>query len=99
MKGQADGYSSSHPKPEDIFLLVEISNSTVEYDLGTKVGLYASSGIKEYWVVGLPNKQVWLHRKPAGNRYLDVRAVNSGEIAPLEFLNVEINVGNLFKHS
>lgn len=79
VKARADGYSSSHPKPEDIYLLVEISNSTVEYDLGTKAKLYSNSGIKEYWVVDLPNKQVWLHRKPARNRYLDVREVSSGQ--------------------
>ena len=63
------GIPARIPNPRIFFLLVEISNSTVEYDLGTKAKLYANSGIKEYWVVDLPNKQVWLHREPEGNRY------------------------------
>lgn len=47
-------------------------------------------------MVDLPNKQVWLHRRPTGTRYLDVQSVNAGAITLLE-VSVEVNVNNLFE--
>ncbi|MFN7503897.1 MAG: Uma2 family endonuclease [Dolichospermum sp.] len=48
-----DNYLSSHPKPSDILLLIEISNSTLKYDREIKLPLYAEAGISDYWIFNL----------------------------------------------
>lgn len=42
-----------NPKPEDLRLVVEVSDSTYEYDRTIKAALYARAGIREYWVIDL----------------------------------------------
>ena len=65
------GYPASHPGPDDVLLLVEVSDSTIRADLGAKRALYARAGIAEYWVVDLTKDVVHVHRTPAGGRYAD----------------------------
>ena len=48
-----DNYLSSHPKPCDILLVIEISNSTLKYDREVKLPLYAEAGISDYWIFNL----------------------------------------------
>jgi Uma2 family endonuclease len=48
-----DNYLSSHPKPSDILLVIEISNSTLKYDREVKLPLYAEAGISDYWIFNL----------------------------------------------
>jgi Uma2 family endonuclease len=55
--------------PADIRLLVEIADTTVNYDLGKKARLYARAGIVEYWVVDIPNTLVHVHRVPVQDAY------------------------------
>jgi Uma2 family endonuclease len=64
--------SDSIPKPEDIRLLIEASDSTLRYDLTTKALLYARAGIVEYWVVSLPDRALTVHRDPQQGLYRDV---------------------------
>lgn len=47
-RGQADDYLSNHPLPEDILLIIEVSDSTLDYDQNTKLTLYAEDGISDY---------------------------------------------------
>jgi Uma2 family endonuclease len=51
-------WRGQHPGPADISLVIEISESSLLYDLGQKLELYKSAGIKEYWVVNLKGAQV-----------------------------------------
>jgi Uma2 family endonuclease len=53
-------------KPKDIMLLVEASDSSLSYDLGRKAKIYASIGIREYWVVNATKLSVRVHRLPDG---------------------------------
>ena len=53
-------------KPKDIMLLVEASDSSLNYDLGRKAEIYASIGIREYWVVNATKLTVRVHRLAAG---------------------------------
>jgi Uma2 family endonuclease len=70
LKPKRGGYRRAHPTPEHVLLLIEISDSTLRYDLDVKARLYAMHGVPEYWVVDLPTKRVWRHREPEGTRYL-----------------------------
>ncbi|MEO1133237.1 MAG: Uma2 family endonuclease [Cyanobacteria bacterium J06639_1] len=88
-------YRQRHPYPEDIFLVVEISRTTLSYDLDAKARLYASARIRDYWVIDLVDRQVWVHRQPAGDRYQSVEAIASGSINLVAFPDVEVDVDRL----
>lgn len=75
---------ASNPQPEDILLLVEISDSTVHFDLGKKAKLYARAAIMEYWVLDIPGKRLVVHREPEEGRYRRVVAYEAQEeVVPL----------------
>lgn len=64
VRNQEDNYLSSHPHPEDILLLIEVADSTLEYDQETKLRLYAEAGILDYWIVNLVNNQLETYNQP-----------------------------------
>ncbi len=56
--------TTGHPSPENIFLLIEISEETLLYDRGKKCRAYALAGIREYWIINLKDRQLELHLNP-----------------------------------
>lgn len=79
-------YSSRHPAPEDILLLVEVSSTTLETDLGPKLEKYADAGISEYWIADLGTREWIVHRDCAPGRYRSIIRVSFDEaIAPQAF--------------
>ncbi len=68
------------PTPADIFLLIEVSDTTLRYDRTTKATLYARYGIVEYWIVDVQNNAVILHREPGEDGYLVTREAAREEV-------------------
>ncbi len=66
-----DEYGAQHPRPEDVFLLIEVADSSLAFDLKVKTSLYAQAGIPEYWIVNIPERQVEVFRQPSGKDYLE----------------------------
>ncbi len=64
VKNKQDNYLSSHPQPEDILLVIEVSDSTLRYDQETKLSLYAEDKISHYWLVNLIDKQLEMYSEP-----------------------------------
>ncbi len=80
LRPRADFYSSGKPRPADVLLLVEVSDSSLPFDRDVKGPLYAENGIAEYWVVKLQDICIEVHRRPQPDgRYADVRTVGRGE--------------------
>ena len=69
---RADYYAAEQAGPQDILLLVEVADTTVRYDLDTKVPLYARSGIPEVWVADITGERVVVHREPGPRGYREV---------------------------
>ncbi len=88
-------YLTHHPYPEDIYWLIEISNTTLEEDLGRKKKIYANAGINEYWVINLKTKEIIVFREPSGNDYKTKFTVNEGTISPISFPELQIEVKTL----
>jgi len=77
-------FLSANPQPSDIRLLVEISDSSLDYDLTVKARLYARAGIVEYWVVDVAGKRLFCHRNPVAGSYQSVTIYNEHEsVSPL----------------
>ncbi|MEH2357816.1 Uma2 family endonuclease [Nostoc sp.] len=66
-KGRDEDYLAHHPYPEDILLVIEISDKTIDYDQTIKLSLYAEAGICHYWIVNLPARQLERHSQPYQN--------------------------------
>jgi hypothetical protein len=58
-----------HPRPEEIFLLIEVADSSLAYDLGPKLKAYARAGIRELWVIDAIRRRVLIHRQPSADGY------------------------------
>jgi Uma2 family endonuclease len=57
-------YRDRRPQPDDIELIIEVSDSTLGRDRGSKMRLYAAYGIKEYWILNLIDRQLELYTEP-----------------------------------
>ncbi|MBL1208170.1 Uma2 family endonuclease [Geminocystis sp. GBBB08] len=88
-------YLKHHPYPEDIFWIIEFSQTTLNQDLGEKKDIYAQSGILEYWVVDLKNSQLKVFRDLKNNNYTSELTLTTGIINPLSFPQIIINVEQL----
>jgi Uma2 family endonuclease len=91
------GYPHDHPRPPDVYLLIEISDSSLDFDLGPKLELYARSGIREFWVVDVANNRVLVHRDPRDGKYASTATVEMSGTLQVEALPaVTIPVAALF---
>ena len=73
-----------NPRPDEIALMVEASNSSLAIDLGVKTRLYARAGIAEYWVADLRGRRIVAHRSPSDGVYGEILVFESGDaLAPL----------------
>jgi Uma2 family endonuclease len=79
-----DFYAAAHPEPADVVLLVEVADSSIDYDRTAKAELYARLGVAEYWIVDLNDDLVTCGSDPSAGRYRTVRAAGRGDVlAPL----------------
>ncbi len=62
-------YRESLPMPEDVLLLIEVSDTSLAYDRGVKLPLYARAGIREVWIVDLPGEVIERHTDPSMDGY------------------------------
>jgi Uma2 family endonuclease len=93
-------YRRGRPTAEDVLLVIEVSESTLRFDLSQKAELYAAAGILDYWVVDIADRSVVVHREPADGRYRDVRVFReSEEIRPLQIPEVKLNPASLWQTS
>lgn len=89
-------YLAHHPYPEDIFWLIEYSDTTLAKDLNTKQRIYAQAGILEYWVVNLQASELIVFRGISNDGYRAKTTSINGSIAPLSFPDLEVEVRRLF---
>ncbi len=90
-------FRDANPTPSDLRLVVEISDSTLGFDLTTKAELYARAGIVEYWVVDVAARRLIVHRDPREGLYRLVTAYSDQETAsPLASPHSDFRVEDAF---
>lgn len=95
LRPRVDGYRD-HPRAADLLLVIEVSDSSLEYDRGTKLPLYARAGIAEVWIVDLDGDRIEVYRDPGPSGHRDVRVVSRGEtLTPSAFPDVAIPVAEV----
>ena len=79
LRRRTDYYRSTPPTPEDVLLLIEVADSSVDYDRNEKLPRYAQAGIPEVWITVLPEGIIEAHTEPSGGRYTHTRIFAPGD--------------------
>ena len=79
LKRREDFYRHAHPRSDDILLLIEVSDTTLEYDRQIKLPLYARAGVPEVWIVNLNDERIETHTDPSGGVYQMTASAGRGE--------------------
>ena len=81
--------------PSDVYLLVEVADSSLEFDLGEKLARYAAAGIPEVWVANLRDRELVVNTEPDGSAYATVRVVPlDGMVSPQAFPDATLAVAD-----
>ena len=93
---RADFYRSAHPEPGDIFLVIEVADSTLATDQRIKMPLYARAGLPEAWLIDLQHELIQVYREPGPDGYRLVTTARRGErISPHAFPDRGLMVDDL----
>ena len=96
LRPQADVYKVRHPGPADVYLLVEVADTSLRFDRAVKLPLYARAGIPEVWIVDLQRQAIDVYRDPAGGSYAQPMTQRTGYTIGLSALpEVAVAVENL----
>ena len=80
-----DDYHKRHPRGDEVLLVVEVSDTTVQHDSTTKRDLYARAGVREYWVLDVGARQLTVHRKLKDGKFLQVETWAETDTVSPEF--------------
>ncbi len=97
LRPRQDFYATVDPGPDDVFLVIEVADTSLRYDQGIKVPLYARHGIPEVWVIDLAEERVFIYRDPhPGAGYRAVEVLGRGaRLAPQAFPELELAIDEL----
>ncbi len=100
LKPVPDDYTGRHPGPEDVFLLIEVADSTLTYDRGAKLPAYGRAGIQEVWIINLPERSIEVYREPHYLGYASKNVLREKDQArPQAFPDVAIDVQSLLRQA
>jgi Uma2 family endonuclease len=98
VKGTILDYAEHHPVPEDIYLVIEVADSTLKQDCEVKDQLYARSNIPEYWVVDIKNRQVRIFRDPTQTGYgSQLMLTETHSVSPLAFPEIALSIASILQ--
>ena len=97
LQPRSDFYASAHPGPADILLIIEVAQSSIDYDREFKSHVYARSAVHEYWLVDLNENVLTCYAAPGGGTYQSVRRYTRGQsLAPHLLPDCVISTDDLF---
>jgi Uma2 family endonuclease len=77
-------YANQHPGTDDLLVVIEVADSSLEFDLVTKALLYARAGVREYWVADVAGRRLHIHRQPSDEGYRSLWRADIGDTVALE---------------
>jgi len=98
LKPAGDDYTTQHPRPGDVFLVIEVADSTLDFDREEKLPAYGRAGIAEVWIINLVDRVVEVNREPHFAGYASRTVLRAGDKAqPLAFPDVAVDVAELLR--
>lgn len=96
LRPRADFYKHSLPGPEDVLLVIEVSDTTVRYDREVKIPLYARHGIPEAWLIDLEKRQLEVYLNPGSDGYRQILLPENRDlISPVLLSEITISIADL----
>ncbi len=90
---RSDFYYENHPTNSDVFLLIEVADSSLDFDQNTKLRLYAMHNIAEYWLLNVKEACLEVYLKPHNGLYTEKTTLRSGDkitLSQLENISIEV---------
>jgi len=92
---RTDFYRDALPTPRDVLLVIEVCETSGEFDRRVKLPLYAKAGIPEVWIVDLSREQIEVHRDPKLEGYQQSQIVGRGQTLTAQLLALELTVAEI----
>ena len=88
-------YADHHPGPQDVFLVIEVADTSLEYDRNLKIPLYANAGIPEYWIVNLQQSGIEVYLDPKEDTYGIKRTITAADNIHSESLKITLQASDI----
>ena len=96
LRPRPDFYTSSHPEAQDVYLVIEVADTSMVTDREVKLPIYARAGVPEVWLLDVATQRLEVHRQPTPDGYQDVRSLQRGEsVSPQAFPALPLTVDAL----
>ena len=96
LRWRDDEYESDHPTPGDVFLLIEVSDTTLDGDRNEKLPIYAQAGIPEFWIVNIPDGVIEVYTDPSEGEYRTRRVFRAEDsVSPSAFSDISLPVSRI----
>lgn len=90
-------FSDHHPIPDEILLIIEVADTTLDADRKQKAQTYAKAGIVDYWILDVNTQQVYVLRQPNVEGYQQETILNANATLSLvAFPDIKIPLNQLF---
>lgn len=97
MHPRDDYYAHAHPRPDDILVVIEIADSSIDYDRDEKMPRYAEAGISEAWLIDVANQQIEHYTQPRNGIYRQkVLLTTEDQIQSVQYPQIAFAIGTLF---
>ena len=89
-------YSTHHPHPDEVLLVIEVADSSLKYDREVKAPLYAAAGIQDYWILDVIDRQLYTFRQPVDGHYQEQMILAAMlPVAPLAFPALTLEIAEM----
>lgn len=96
-KAEDSDYIDTPLRPQDVLLLVEIADSSLQIDRKIKTALYADADISEYWIINLQDHQIEVFKQAKNGDYQTKTIAKAGETVTCEAIGFTVRVDEVFK--
>jgi Uma2 family endonuclease len=98
LQPREDFYAAAHPRPDDVLIVIEVADSSIEYDHTEKLPRYAQAGIAEVWIVDAAKQAVEQYTHPRNGRYHQIQLAERGEqVTAYTIDQVVLSIDSLFR--
>ncbi len=96
LQGTVLDYVDHHPRPDQVYLVVEVADATLKRDCEVKDQIYAQAGIADYWVLDVKNRQLHIFRNPTPTGYTSHLILKEpNQVSPLAFPNLILTLTSI----
>jgi Uma2 family endonuclease len=97
LRPREDFYTGGHPRPKDVLVLIEVADTTMDYDCGEKIPRYAQMQIPEVWLVDVHGQEVVQYTHPVKDEYHSIQAFVRGmELTSASAESLHLPIEDLF---